>query len=274
MTITNGYCTLAEFKDRFLQERTYTASTISFNDSPKTILDSANGLARFTAGTVAAPKLIQVTGSVANNTTFTVVTTTAGTLTVSETPTDGAAGPAVTITDISDVLDDASYENVIMAVSRWLDNITGTRFYANAIAEARYYTPDSEQRVYIDDNLGITELAVDNDGDGTCETVLTTSDYWAMPMNETRKTWLQVKPMGNYYFPTEYNAVRITGTWGYASTTPPLIKEICILESIKLFKRKDAPFGVMGQSELGQTLAQIKPDQTILDKLSIYMRDY
>jgi hypothetical protein len=35
MTITNGYATLAEVKERYVQQQTYTAATLSFDNAPR-----------------------------------------------------------------------------------------------------------------------------------------------------------------------------------------------------------------------------------------------
>jgi len=73
---------------------TITAVTIAFVAATHKITDSGNGLAGFLTGDT-----ILVSGSVANNGTYTVVTGgIAGYMVVAETLVDGTAGPSVTIT--------------------------------------------------------------------------------------------------------------------------------------------------------------------------------
>lgn len=74
--------------------RIYTATTIAFTNS-NTITDSANGF--ITAGFIIGD-VINVTGSVNNNNSFTVTNVVAGTLTVTEATVTEAAGPSVTLT--------------------------------------------------------------------------------------------------------------------------------------------------------------------------------
>ena len=55
--------------------------------------------------------------------------------------------------------------------------------------------------------------------------------------------------------------MEIIGSWGYASTAPHDIREACLIQASRLFKRKDAPFGVAGTPEAGQMmLPALDPD--------------
>lgn len=76
----------------------FTASTVSFTASTKTISDSGNG---FVTANIRPGSSITISGSVANNFTFTVVSVSAGAIVVVETVVDGAAGPAVTLTTVT-----------------------------------------------------------------------------------------------------------------------------------------------------------------------------
>jgi len=71
---------------------TYPATTISFNGTTKTINDTGSGLDDFHVGQV-----IDVTGTVNNNTSFTITVAAAESLTVSETVTTESAGSSFTI---------------------------------------------------------------------------------------------------------------------------------------------------------------------------------
>ena len=53
--------------------------------------------------------------------------------------------------------------------------------------------------------------------------------------------------------------VEIIGKFGYSSTTPANIEEACLLMAERLFKRKDAVFGITGSPEMG-VLRQILRD--------------
>lgn len=75
-----------------------TASTISFVAGTKNIADSGSGF--ITAGFRAGAS-ITVTGSSSNNSTFTIISVSAGAIVVAETITDESAGASVTITTVS-----------------------------------------------------------------------------------------------------------------------------------------------------------------------------
>src|SRR5215468_8521285 len=85
--------------------------------------------------------------------------------------------------------------------SRWVDKETGHRFYSTT--ETRYYNAldrylpsqawaietlerpaGSPSRIEVDDVRNVTQVATDEDGDGTYERVWTTpGDYWLGPRN-------------------------------------------------------------------------------------------
>lgn len=77
---------------------TYTASTLSFTASTKTIADSANG---FVTANFRAGDSITVTGSASNNGTYTLVSVAAGSIVVVEALVDEAAGASVTMTSVT-----------------------------------------------------------------------------------------------------------------------------------------------------------------------------
>ena len=266
MALTNCYCTLAELKSRLNMGKTYTATTISFaNGTTKTISDTALGLEMFPTG-----NRITVSGSTSNDGTYTIATggVAASIVTSEALPLTEVAGDTVTITDITDVIDDATLESVITAISRAIDNITDRRFYRNTVDETRYYTLDSGECndstiFFCPDDIGsITTLKMDQDGDRTYEETWTTSDYDLMPYNASADgwpyTWIETTPQGDYSFSRMRKGIEIIGKFGFASSTPATIKEACLLLALKLFKRKDAVFGMAGAADLGTIVAMAR----------------
>ena len=181
------------------------------------------------------------------------------------------------ITVGADTTDDAVIESRVEAISRTIDSMTGRRFYRNSADEIRYYTADSPYLLECADDIGsITTLKTDAAGGRTYTVTWATTDYDKMPFNATLDgtpfTWLEVTPDGDYTFPLTRWGVQITGKFGYATTTPPAIKAACLLAVQKLFKRKDAPFGVEGTTEMGtMTLMRVDPDLVAL--LSPFIRN-
>jgi len=267
MTLTNAYATLEQVQQELQSRMLYTASTISFAASTKTIADTAAGLRRY-----AKTDVIEVAGSVSNDGLYTVVTGGNPTaIVVSETLTNESAGASVTLSQVSslasatDPSDDDVLERCIQSASREIDNYTERRFYT--VEETRYYTPKEWDVLFIDDLVSITSLKTDDDGDRVYEDTWAATDYDLMPFNAQLEsipkpyTWIQVTPEGDYSFPTNVEkGVEITGAFGYSSTTPDPINQACVLRAIWLHKRKDAVFGVAGMSGMGSIVLRIEHD--------------
>jgi hypothetical protein len=73
------------------------------------------------------------------------------------------------------------------------------------------------------------------------------------------------KPQGAYYFPLRYASVQIVGKFGFSAVPLP-IQEACNIQTIRLFRRKDAPYGISGGAEMGQAIVipQLDPDVKLL----------
>lgn len=166
---------------------------------------------------------------------------------------------------ISDATDDTALENVVTAVSRWIDEDRGRRIYS-ASGETRYYTAEDSSFVPVDDLLSLTSLATDEDGDGTYERTWASTDYhlepYNAPLHSKPYTYISRSPLSNYTFPTVRKGIKLVGTFGFASTTPPAIKEACLLVSMRVFHRKDLLYGVSGSADLGtlQAIADLGSD--------------
>lgn len=272
MTITNGYCTLAQARDRILEENTLTGATISFALSTKKIADSARGMKRFLTGDI-----IRVSGSVSNNGTFTVATGgVAAEVVVTETLVNENAGATVTISVVNDQTDDAIIESIVTAVSRQIDLHCRRRFFTTAEDEVRYYTPESANVLFCEDDIiSIATLKTDGDGDRVYEATWQTTDFDLMPFNAALEsnpyTSIRITPAGSHRFPTIQKSTQITGKFGF-SACPALISEACMLQSARLFRRKDAPFGIAGSGEMGQAVVIPMLDPDVKMMLMPYRR--
>ena len=167
--------------------------------------------------------------------------------------------------------DDFYLESTIESVSRMIDNHTGRRFYS--ATDTRYYAPISIDEIYTDDLLSVTSLKTDENNDGTFEITWSASDYHLMPFNAVEDgrpyTRIETSGYGNYSFPLgTKRAVQIVGSFGYCTTAsiPKIVNEACKLQSVRLFKRKDAPFGVIGSGDTQQAMSipDLDPDVKML----------
>ncbi|MHB8409838.1 MAG: phage head-tail connector protein [Acidiferrobacterales bacterium] len=119
--------------------------------------------------------------------------------------------------------------------------------------------------VEIDPLLSVTAVATDTSGNGVYDTTWLTTDYNLMPPNAALDglPYRQIRSseQGAQQFPVGQRRLQITGTWGEATATPPVIQEATILTVVRWFKRKDAPFGITGDLALGVVkLSPMDPD--------------
>ena len=174
-----------------------------------------------------------------------------------------------------DIQDDFQLTRILTAATRAITEMTGHRFYATT--ETRYFSPRNSLFCDVDDLLSITTLKSDTTGDGTYDTTWDTGDYVLLPRNASADarpyTTIRVHPTGDHYFYryTYHESVQIAGSFGYASTTPPVIKEIALLAGEQFFRRRDSPLGVSGSSGFVQTIkAQWESDPQILGVFKMY----
>jgi hypothetical protein len=174
---------------------------------------------------------------------------------------------------IDDLNDDARIEAIITAVSRKIDIFTRRRFWTTSSDEARYYTPLNAESVYTDDIISVASIATDSDGSGSFATAWVSTDYRLSPYNASADgvpyTEIQVTRNGSKWFPVIERSVKVTGKFGVISTSPwqDVVREACLLQVHKTFKRKDSPFGVAGSNELGQLQmlkSKLDPDVELL----------
>lgn len=173
--------------------------------------------------------------------------------------------------DMADAIDDAVIEAVVEATSRLIDEHCSRRFWKNTVAEARYYTPEWGDLLIVDDLVSVTSLKTDEDEDRTYERTWTTADYDLEPYNAGLSspvkpyTQIRTSPKGSYSFPGTRKGVELTGIFGWYAV-PDAINEACLIQSIRLFKRKDTPFGIAGNEELGtlQNIPRLDPDVKML----------
>lgn len=177
----------------------------------------------------------------------------------------------------TDTSNDALIEATVESVSRMIEDYTGRKFYS--ADGTYYYAPISIDEVFTDDLLSVTSLKTDDDADGTFETTWKTTDYHLLPYNAASNgrpyTRIESSGYGDYSFPVGVKrAVQVIGSFGFCSSAnlPKPVSEACKLQSTRLFKRKDAPFGVIAGGEMQQsmTIPDLDPDVKML--LSPYVR--
>lgn len=153
---------------------------------------------------------------------------------------------------------DVDLEQILEAASRYVDGLCGRVFTDGS--DTRILTADNPCMLILPDDLhALTSIAIDRDGDRTYETVWDVSDIDMQPFPGPYQV---LRPRNGKSFPTHRYAVQIVGDWGFGADTPPAIREATLLQAARLWKRKDAPFGVTGNAEHGQlqTISRVDPD--------------
>ena len=165
---------------------------------------------------------------------------------------------------ISDTTDNDLLENLVESASRSIDRIANRRFYLDATASARLYRAYSNIFVYVDD-IGTTSnlvVAVDENGNGTYSKTLTlNTDYILDPLTSQslNRPFTQLTMVSNTetwpIFPGLTSnglrpGVQVTARWGWPSV-PDDLNMACLILTADLYKRKDAPGGILGLGDLG-----------------------
>lgn len=173
---------------------------------------------------------------------------------------------------ISDTTDDTTLGMILSGVCRAIDGHCGQHFYRDAVATTRYYTAEhDDDTLFIDPLVSVTSIATDTALDGTYATAWATTDYRLMPVNAAANgspyTWIETKAYGQYDFLRYEANVKIVGIFGWPSV-PAAVTEAALLWSERLYKRKDAPFGIASFPEAGEMrlLKEMDPDVVTLLK--------
>jgi hypothetical protein len=184
---------------------------------------------------------------------------------------------------------DAALNLIIDGVSRAIDQHCNRPdgFVAAAAGTARYYVGSGGHVQFIDECVAVSAVAVkdsvSDDEDGytawTVGTVGTTTSADVFPASGSERfpnwmrtpyTMLVIGANGDYSVFTggEYSGragfsrdrssvrgvptVEVTARWGYAATVPAGIRQACITESARLFKRGEAAWAdALTQNEFG-----------------------
>ena len=152
---------------------------------------------------------------------------------------------------ITDSVDNDLLELAIEAASRAIDGNTGRNFYSAGTA-TRYFAADDDLILGIDDLAGTAiTLQTANNADGIYDVTWDTNDYQLEPLNGNSDgipfPYTRIRAIGDYFWPIEGGEalIKITGVWGWPSV-PTAIKQACVIQSSRIYKRLDSPLGVAG----------------------------
>lgn len=159
---------------------------------------------------------------------------------------------------VSDTNDDAAVATATAATNRLIDAYTNRRFDKTATTETRIYTATATKgRVIVDDIATATGLVVGADG----LTLTAPTDYRLHPLN-SELHGLPFTYLSGTDWPTGVGDVKVTATYGWPAV-PAEVKQAALLQSLRLVKRRHAPFGISGSPEVGgemRLLSRLDPD--------------
>lgn len=156
---------------------------------------------------------------------------------------------------ITDSVDDTLLELSVESASRMIDG-TCERVFYNAGTATRVFSSERADLVQIDDCRTITTFETSSNADFVWDTTWTATDYQPEPLNQLvagqAVPFTRVRVSGDYSIPVASSVatVRITGVWGFAAV-PTVIKQACIIQGSREYKRLDSPLGVAGFGDLG-----------------------
>lgn len=162
-----------------------------------------------------------------------------------------------------DTLDDTVLQLALDSAAGQIEGYCDRVFTADSVATTRWYEATLGGYVTVDPISTTTGLVVatDDNGDGTAETTWTlNTDFRLEPINAALGSppapWTRLVALGTRWFPRlQYRpGVSVTAKFGWPGTVPPQIKEATLIQASRLFKRKDAPFGVAGSVEFGSEM--------------------
>jgi hypothetical protein len=155
---------------------------------------------------------------------------------------------------ITDNVDDSLLETAIESASRLIDGFTA-RSFSNAGTAVRDFAATDSINLIIDDAISVS-LVQATDEKGSTYTTFGANDYQLEPVNNRAdglySPYTGIRAVNTYAWPVvdQQALVRITGVWGWA-TVPTAVKQACVIQSSRLFKRLDSPLGVAGFGDMG-----------------------
>jgi hypothetical protein len=169
---------------------------------------------------------------------------------------------------LQDSIDDSLLELAIESASREIDGYCERVFYSTT--GTRVYAPTNIYTVTTDDIISVTTLKSSSDG-VTYDITWTTSDYQLEPLNGfaggLSTPYTRIRATGNYLMPSfsvgtfyELEAlIQVVGVFGW-SAVPAAIRQATVILAMRLFKRLDAPLGMISNDMGSMRVGRFDPD--------------
>ena len=155
---------------------------------------------------------------------------------------------------ITDAVDDSLLEMAVESASRLIDGYAYRYFY-NAGTATRDFVAEDSYLTIIDDLISISELKT-TDEIGSDYVTWSADDYQLRPVNGKidglSVPYTSILSTDDLLFNIkgQQALVRVTGVWGWAAV-PIAIKQACVIQASRIYKRLDSPLGIAGFGDLG-----------------------
>lgn len=160
------------------------------------------------------------------------------------------------VTDSVD--DDDVLERIMRGVSRGINRFCHRQFNDAGTVSARTYWPTDPYCVDVDDFSTSTGLIVKTDtgDDGLYATTLPNT-YNLLPLNGIidgepgypfNRIRLHSSATSTFPLTSKRPGVQVTARWGWAAV-PPEVQQACLIMSTRVFRRRFAPDGLVGQGD-------------------------
>lgn len=136
----------------------------------------------------------------------------------------------------------------ITAASRAIDREVGrwdNYFYPSTSDETRYFDGNGESELWVDEFISLTSLAVSDEGGlaSTDYAIWSSSDYLLAPYNAAaigqpyKKLIVDTLNGAELDFPRYRKCVKMIGVFGYSATPPAMVKQACIIQTLRWHMR-------------------------------------
>lgn len=179
---------------------------------------------------------------------------------------------------ITDSVDDQLLNAAITSASAWVDGYCERSFTVGTATTQRLYVPTGRfELLQVDDLQSISEVAIDENTDGTFSTILRVIDYQRQPLNSSvagaTYPTTSLLPIEDGYWPVWRGraTVRVSGVYGWPAV-PAAVKQATILQASRLFTRLDSPLGVAGFGDMGIMRVSFRGDPDVAMLLAPYRK--
>jgi hypothetical protein len=161
---------------------------------------------------------------------------------------------------------DGLIDSTVNAVSRFTDAFCHRHFYK--VEETRLYRSDHPQVLRLGtfgDIAELAELRTDDDGDGTAETVWDESEFQTHPLRRTagpeQRPIEAIHAVGRRFPSPRWGQglIEVEAEWGWPEV-PEAVHRATLIQGARIFKRKEAPEGIIGLNQFGVLRVAGRPD--------------